>query len=131
MCHRALIIAGGRLIADDTPEGLRRRSASYGTITLVLKDGLTDGLKKRFENLEGVKQVEILSENGPEVTLRLVPAAKQPASAARILAQLDQEQDLVSFAVDRGRLDDVFRNLTGGTCGTRGTDDDPLAAGTQ
>ncbi len=126
VCHRALIIAGGRLIADDTPEGLRRRSASYGTVTLVLKNGLTDKLKKRFEALDGVKQVEVINETGPEVTLRLVPAARQPASAARILAQLDRERDLVSFAVDRGRLDDVFRTLTGGSSEITGrTANDP------
>ncbi len=122
VCHRALIIANGRLIADDTPEGLRRRSASYGTIVLVVKNGVTDSLKKRFESLEEVKKVDILSETGSEVTLRLVPAARQPASAARILAQLEQEQDLISFAVDRGRLDDVFRTLTGADSGALGVD---------
>ncbi len=128
VCQRALIIANGRLIADDTPEGLRRRSSSYGTITLVLGNAVTDRLKKRFEALEEVKEVQVVSQTEAEVILRLIPARREPASAARILSQLEAEQDLLSFAVDRGRLDEIFRSLTGGSNGTgRFTENDQPA----
>ena len=36
VCTRAIIIADGRIVADDTPAGLRSRSPLAGAVTLTL-----------------------------------------------------------------------------------------------
>ena len=45
VCSRAIIIAGGKVVADDTPEGLRKRSAFHGSVVLSLKGTATDGVR--------------------------------------------------------------------------------------
>ncbi len=115
VCDRAIIINKGELIADDTPEGLRRRSKSYGAVTMVFKNRFSSELQRRFEALDGVKEVEIISQTTSETTVRLIPEEhKAPALAANILSQVEGESDLLSFFIDRGRLEEVFRSLTTG-----------------
>jgi ABC-type multidrug transport system ATPase subunit len=37
VCSRAIIIADGKVVADDTPDGLRQRSTFHGSVVLTVK----------------------------------------------------------------------------------------------
>jgi ABC-2 type transport system ATP-binding protein len=60
VCTRAIIISGGRLLADDTPRGLESRSRWHGAVSLQLAPdvGLNDA-RSRLASGTGVAAVEI------------------------------------------------------------------------
>ena len=106
MCTRAIIIAGGRLLADDTPEGLRARSRYHRAATVG--PGLDDDARAELSALDEVALAEPAADGG----LTLLPKpGREPAAAAR--AALDRRGlGAVPLHVQGGRLDDVFHTLT-------------------
>ena len=60
VCSRAIIIADGKVAADDTPDGLRRRSTFHGSVVLTVKGAAHDGLKNGIAELDGVASVSVV-----------------------------------------------------------------------
>lgn len=113
ICTRALIIAGGKQIADDTPEGLRRRDPAHGSITLVLTSGKTEAVTKAILAVPGVASVTTQKEDAGELHLCITPDASDPELAARIDAACRALQAVPrEMFTSPGRLDTVFRMLT-------------------
>lgn len=105
LCNRAMIIARGRVVADDTPAGLISRSRYHNAVTLKLDD--LRGAASVLSKLAGVARVEI---NEDELTL--FPHAQQPLLSA-VTASLDKHGWKVdSIRLEEGRLDEVFRDIT-------------------
>lgn len=106
VCNRVMIIAGGELKFNDTPEALLRRSKYYQAVSLKLSY-LSDisGLAE----LQGVADMQVDKTSG-QVTLF-------PEQGKDILHQVTshvQERKLPvdTLFVEQGRLDEVFRQIT-------------------
>jgi ABC-2 type transport system ATP-binding protein len=108
LCTRAVVIANGRLVADGTPLELERRSRYHQAVTLVSDEALD---AEALGALPGVAAVErnarehsltLLAEPGQVIFPQVSELIRQRGWAVR---ELD---------VERGRLDEVFRNLTRG-----------------
>ena len=112
VCSRAIIIAGGRVVADDTPDGLRQRSSFHGSVVLSLKGTGTDGVRQRIENLNGVASVSVVEKEGDQATLRIFPQDPQVPVADQVIAAAQDGVRIASVFVEQGRLDDVFRDIT-------------------
>ncbi len=107
LCNRAMIIAQGRVVADETPADLVARSRYHNAVTLKLDD--LRGAASVFSKLPGVAQVEI---NGDELTL--FPQPHQQLLPA-VTATIDKHGWVVdSMRLEEGRLDEVFRDITRG-----------------
>lgn len=107
VCSRALIISEGRLLADGTPEELLARSKRHGAIRLELaqRDEARSALAALPEVAEVIDEAEgltLLPQNGAAL---LTPVAKLVEEKGWSLRGMTQE---------RGRLDEVFRDITGG-----------------
>jgi ABC-2 type transport system ATP-binding protein len=111
VCSRAIIISGGRLLADDTPRGLEARSRWDGAVTLTLAVGTA---------LETVRTR--LLERGEIAAAETDGAQTITAFGRRRAALLPVVNDLAKregwrvdeVRVERGRLDEVFRAITTG-----------------
>ncbi len=112
VCTRAIIIAQGKIVADDSPEQLKRRSHSYGAVVLSFsktpEDALVDGLKR----LPGVKEVTKQHFAAEKISFTLLPQ-----DGAKILNAVVQEAEaqkwpLEDLHLETGQLDEVFRELT-------------------
>lgn len=113
VCSRAIIIAGGRIVADETPADLRKKSAMHGAVTLSLKSDDIHGLLSCLRNVPGVNSVELLSNEENNSRVRVFPENKNDLLADKILVTLMENQYQVqSTWVEQGRLDDVFRMIT-------------------
>lgn len=113
VCSRAIIIAAGKVVADDTPEGLQRRSALHGSVVLTVTGVATDGLEKRIAELDGVSSVSIVETDGDRRTLRVFPIDPSMTVADRVIASITADGvTIASVFVEQGRLDDVFRDIT-------------------
>lgn len=107
VCDRAIIIAQGKLLADDTPDALCARSTHHQAIRLTMPTAAS--AVSPIEALDGVLRVEVLGED----QLMIVP---KPGVALypRVSALIDAKGwSIEGFSVERGRLDEVFRQITG------------------
>jgi ABC-2 type transport system ATP-binding protein len=110
VCTRAVIIARGRLVADDTPAGLAARSRYHNAVTLQLER--PEQLAAAREALAGLAQV-----CGVEVDERSAQVTAFPANGAAILAPVNERIAQAGIAVtslrlEPGRMDEVFRSMT-------------------
>ena len=116
VCSRAIIIAGGRVVADDTPDGLRERSSFHGSVVLSLKGTGTADARQRIEGVGGVASVSVVDNDGDQTTLRIFPKDPQVPVADQVIAAAGQDDvRIASVFVEQGRLDDVFRDITTAT----------------
>ncbi len=112
VCTRAIIIARGRVIADETPEQLRRRSRWHNALRLTLGREGAESFEELVASLERVREVRRVGELDGTVEFLVAPANGIDI-APEILA-LARERGLTvhGASIERGRLEEVFRQLT-------------------
>jgi ABC-2 type transport system ATP-binding protein len=121
VCTRAIIIADGRIVADDTPEKLKARSSVHGAVCFTMKKTGADDLLQGLERIAGVDRVEILSEKDSGLSVRAYPkVATAPPSEEIIRYFLEKDHPVETLFVEEGRLDEVFRMITTSNSGERG-----------
>ena len=110
VCNRAIIIARGRIVADDTPLKLAARSRYYNAVSLQLE---------RPEQLAAARAAvaALPSVADVEVSERDVRLTALPRSGAAILAAVSELASsrglaLKELHLESGRLDEVFRTIT-------------------
>ena len=115
VCTRALVIAQGRVIADDTPAGLVARSPRHGAVTLTVAAAKAESVKNALSSITGVGAVEQGKASGAGVLLTAY--AKDGADVATAIAEraATDHWPISNLHTERGNLDDVFRTLTNPT----------------
>jgi len=107
LCDRLLIIDHGRIVAEGTPDELKRRIGG-DVVTLEVAGTATDQAKAVLTGLSGVREV-----TGHDRTLRLT-VDHGDQLLMQILRTLDAAKvELASIQLARPTLDDVFLTLTG------------------
>jgi ABC-2 type transport system ATP-binding protein len=114
VCTRAVIISAGRLVIDSTPAELLARSRFHNALSVSIRSNSVDGMVEAFGALPGVASVEVLEAAGGCVRLQLFPAGDAALAASVSELARDRKWDLEELHVERGRLDDVFREITAG-----------------
>ncbi|HSG66865.1 MAG TPA: ATP-binding cassette domain-containing protein, partial [Gammaproteobacteria bacterium] len=112
LCNRAIIIAHGRILADDTPANLEARSRFHNAVSLKLADGsLLDRVQGEIAGLVDVERTEIDAHTS-RLTAFPVPG-RMPLTAISELAA-ERGWEFAELHLESGRLDEVFRTITGG-----------------
>ena len=119
VCSRAIIIAQGRLVADDTPAGLAARSRYHNAVSFRLdSSAAVEHARVALAQLPEVAAVEVAARD-QKITLlpgvAMAGSASEPGLALmRAITGWAQAQGLVlrDLAVESGRLDEVFRSIT-------------------
>jgi len=112
VCNRAIIIAHGKILADDTPRGLEKQSRFYNAVSLKLADPtLIAAARNAIKLLPEVASTELDEKNG-RITAFPAPG-KLPLAPINALAER-QRWALAELHLESGRLDEVFRTITGG-----------------
>jgi ABC-2 type transport system ATP-binding protein len=105
LCSRAMIIARGQLLADDSPTGLLARSRYHNAVTLVLDD--LETAASRLGALPESREVEVRRGR-----LTVFPSSRGNLFEA-ITAVIQQEGwQVEQLQLEAGRLDEVFRTVT-------------------
>jgi len=118
-CSRVMIIAGGALVADDTPEGLALK-ASGGQELFATFRGPGPDIESALSNgFDGASRVEFAGAAGAGLfRYRFVlGSGGDPAAIAESVFRLavDKGWAITELRHDTASLEDVFRQLTGGT----------------
>lgn len=113
VCTRAIIIANGSIVADDTPAGLKTRSSLYGAVSVTLQDTEPAVLLACLQPISGVKSAEIIEDASHNITVRVFPENKDIPITDRVMSILSENSfKIKSIFVEPGRLDEVFRAIT-------------------
>ncbi|MEO0649720.1 MAG: ATP-binding cassette domain-containing protein [Planctomycetota bacterium] len=108
VCDRAVIINRGRLEVDGTPEELLARSERHGAVRLRFTGAVPADASSTLDALEPVKRVVVEGDSD----LLAIPANGQ--ALLEPVAQIARERSwpVGEVLVERGRLDEVFRDVT-------------------
>lgn len=111
VCSRAVIIDRGQVVANGTPDELKKRSKNAGAVLLRLGQGEASAVKQKLEQLSGIGSVGLLEEN--PLALRIFPrdGGKDLAEAVHGLA-VSNGWKVRELHTEEGRLDEVFRSIT-------------------
>ena len=104
---RAVIIARGRVAADDTPAGLLTRSRYHNAVTLALAPRIVMQAEAVLRALPMVAGVE---RDGVQLTALPRPGESIIEAVGNALANAGLRAH--EMRLERGRLDEVFRSIT-------------------
>ncbi len=111
VCTRAIIIAGGKVVADGTPHELEALSQYHNAVTLAVHDAPAD-IEALLRQVPGVESVKLLHKDGKTQMLRIFPKSPEPIVAAISRAASEHQWRVEELFSERGRLDEVFRTIT-------------------
>jgi ABC-2 type transport system ATP-binding protein len=107
VCNRAMIISDGRLLVDDTPDGLIARSRYHNAVTLVIEQ--PERVASVLSELPEARKVELR-----EGELTVFPA--EGCKLFEVISDTVREHgwEVSELRLEAGRLDEVFRQVTQG-----------------
>jgi gliding motility-associated transport system ATP-binding protein len=112
-CSRVLIISGGKLVADGTPDELRARERG-SRYRVVLEGGgaPADTIKARIVSVPGVLRCEKVATEDGALAFAIDGASGEDLRKVLFRTAVDNKWPLLELARDSVSLEDVFRTLT-------------------
>ncbi|MEE4215984.1 MAG: ABC transporter ATP-binding protein [Xanthomonadales bacterium] len=107
LCNRAMIIADGRMLVDDTPAGLIARSRYHEAVTLVVEQ--PESVASKLSELPQSRKVELR-----EGELTVFPREGERLFEVISDAVREHGWAVSELRLEAGRLDEVFRQVTRG-----------------
>jgi ABC-2 type transport system ATP-binding protein len=114
-CTRAIIIDRGKIVADGTPEQLKRRAPGADAVEIKLRGVPQAVALPEIEKLISVEKVEPAADGADTFSARVLPTRKSKgADVARDIGDLaaSKQWKIESLHHVEGRLDEVFRSIT-------------------
>jgi ABC-2 type transport system ATP-binding protein len=107
VCNRAIIIARGKVLADDTPAALEARSRFHQAVSLSADDA--QAARDALVRIADVASVEI---DAQDQRVTAFPRKGRAIFAAVVDALKAANIQVREIALEQGRLDEVFRQIT-------------------
>ncbi len=112
VCSRAIIIAKGKILADDSPQQLAAGSRYHDAVRIGLSDGNDfDEVRAAVGRLSSVVTTE--SDRDHHTITAIAASGQEPWREVSDLVA-EKSWPVVSVQLEAGRLDEVFRQITGG-----------------
>jgi ABC-2 type transport system ATP-binding protein len=110
VCTRAIIIANGRIVADETPSALEARSRYHHAVSLRFEK--PEQLSAAARDIAALAEVAAVETNERDLRLTAVPHPGRAALPAVTAVIARNDWDVPELHLESGRLDEVFRALT-------------------
>jgi len=111
VCSRAIIIAHGRVLADGTPTELAQRSRQHNSVRLGIASGADSNIRAELAALPGVASVDPIRDAEGDGLMVFARGGRPVVAEIADLAR-SRGWSITGLRVERGRLDDVFREIT-------------------
>lgn len=113
VCSRAIIIDRGRIVANGTPQELKRRSEFGGTVLLAARGVTGAQLTERLSTVSNARKAMVVKEENGKIWARIYPKAEnRDGELARQVLAATKSWDIEELHTEEGRLDEVFRGIT-------------------
>ncbi len=111
-CTRAIIIDRGKIVADGTPDELKRRAPGADSVRLIIRGS---GARAEIEKLGCVEKVEATASDDTSLIGRALPTKK--SNGAEVAREIGTLAALRQWKIEElhhveGKLDEVFRSIT-------------------
>jgi len=114
VCSRAVIIARGKILADGTPEQLIAQAPNHNAVVVAVDAGDAGKATAAAKAVSGVGDVTALDAANGAARFRVTPEAGTTIALPLGEALRGAEISVREIFVERGALDDVFREITTG-----------------
>lgn len=112
-CNRVLIIARGKLVADDTPNHLRETAGKARfMVTFAKADTTENAVRDALGKIAGVERVATATGTVDEIAFEVVPASGEDLRAKLFQAAVEQKLTLLELRREDQNLEGIFRELT-------------------
>ncbi len=112
-CDRVLIIARGKIVADDTPKALSDRTGRARFVVTLLDSGdSTAAASDQLQRIDGADLVRSVECPGGERSFEVVPKGDVDLRPAIFRAAVDGGHTLVGLKREGHNLEEIFRQLT-------------------
>jgi len=121
VCTRAVILSRGKVVADGTPAELQARSKYHNAVCVTVLGVNPELVRTELARLSGVSSVETspTSNTHGATSLRVLPKNGRAIIGEVSQCTRSKGWQVDELRVETGRLDDVFRTITGGYAETR------------
>lgn len=109
-CDRILIINKGKIVANGTPETLRKQAQGNEVLRLCIEDGSTDAVLQALQALDTVQSVEHIP--GHPNKFEVQSLAEQSSKRHIFNLCVQKKWVLTELTPMETKLEDIFRNLT-------------------
>ena len=109
-CDRILIINKGKIVANGTPETLRKQSQGNEILRLRIEDGDPESILKFLKQLDTVRTVERIQEGQNSFELQSQPEQTSVREVFNLCVK--KNWVLTELTPLETKLEDIFRNLT-------------------
>jgi len=110
VCTRAIIIADGRIVADETPSALESRSRYHHAVSLRFER--PEQLAEARREIAALPEVSEVEYDEREQRLTAVPRLGKNALPGVSAIIVKHDWQVPELHLESGRLDEVFRSLT-------------------
>jgi ABC-2 type transport system ATP-binding protein len=111
ICTRAMIIDRGKVVANGTPDELRRKSEWAGAVTLRVQGVAANAVQEKLSRLRAAKKVTTAA-GGNRVTVTVFPRTAGDGDLTREVIEATNGWQVDGLRTEEGRLDEVFRSIT-------------------
>jgi ABC-2 type transport system ATP-binding protein len=118
VCTRAVVIDRGRIVADGTAEDLQRRMPYHNAVAIKVDAARADAVAGALSALSSIERVERLPAVNGHIQLRAMPRNGTPIATDVAALLREKSIPVEEMFVERGKLDDVFRQITTSDVGT-------------
>jgi ABC-2 type transport system ATP-binding protein len=113
VCSRAIIIDRGQIVANGTPQELKRKSEFGGAVLLAIRGATSAQLTERFSVIPNARKTMIVKEESGEIWARVYPNAEnRNGELVRNVMAAANGWQVEELHTEEGRLDEVFRSIT-------------------
>lgn len=112
VCNRAIIIAHGQILADDTPAALQKQADRYGQLTLQISGQMSDTQLAELQKTCPISEMQQAQADNGDMILTIMPQEKQDLAADISQFCLKNQLQIAHLDVYAGRLEDVFYQIT-------------------
>ena len=113
-CTRAIIIANGRIVANDSPQKLKSMSDAAGSIVMGIGNCSFETVRESLSGLDFISRVSDAGSNDNCAKVRVVPSKTSSGGVICDLSTFARQKswEISDFYMDSGHLNEVFRTIT-------------------
>ena len=112
VCSRAVIISHGKLLIDGTPDELMAKAHNHNAVVVSVGNDDADKIVETTILIAGVKGVDHIGKADDFDRFRILPQPGKAVAQSVSDALREANVDVHELYVERGGLDDVFRQIT-------------------
>ena len=111
-CNRVVIIHKGRIVADDTTQGLKQTAGRKALLHLSLEGAAAEQVTAMLSAVNGVAEVKTVAEEGPVTSFQLICDANVDPRQSVYTKIKATDWALLDFHQETKTLEHIFRELT-------------------